>query len=341
MTAHELFPIVGVGASAGGIGAMRGFFGGLPQPFGAAVVVVTHLSPDRESLLPEVLARFTTLPVEAATDGSVVQPDHVYVMPPGMLFGIRDGRLTLTPLGPGVREVKPVDIFLTALALDRGERAVAVILSGGDGDGTIGIKSIKEHGGLTLAQAPDEDGPDTPEMPLSALRTGYVDYNVLEAAKRGDMRRGREVQQLDLAYPTSSLAFEAPERHRGILAGDRAPDAPLTGAAGQGVRVFDLLKGPHWTLIGFMTDRATPAPRHGLHIHRVSSHGALIDTHGYFRKAYGIGEGAWVLVRPDGYIGAIVAADHLDEMEGYLDQVGLTEGSSRESGRPSAAVCSK
>ncbi|MGU3422791.1 FAD-dependent oxidoreductase [Methylobacterium sp. D54C] len=181
-----------------------------------------------------------------------------------------------------------------------------------------------------LAGAPDAllNTYEEERRPIAAEMLG-LSTGLLEAAKRGDMRRGREVQQLDLAYSTSSLAFEAPARHRGILAGDRAPDAPLTGAAGQGVRVFDLLKGPHWTLIGYMTDCATPAPRHGLHIHRVSSHGDLIDTHGHFRKAYGIGEGAWVLVRPDGYIGAVVAADHLGELEGYLDQVGLTERSSR------------
>lgn len=181
-----------------------------------------------------------------------------------------------------------------------------------------------------LAGAPDTllNTYEDERRPIAAEMLG-LSTGLLEAAKRGDMRRGREVQQLDLAYPTSSLAFEAPKRHRGILAGDRAPDALLTGAAGQGVRVFDLLKGSHWTLIGFMTDHAAPAARPGLHIHRVSSHGDLIDTHGHFRKAYGVAEGAWVLVRPDGYLGAIVAADHFAELERYLDQVGLTEGSSR------------
>ncbi len=177
MTAHKPFPIIGVGSSAGGIEAMRGFFAGLPQPFGAAVVVITHLSPDRESLLPEVLARFTAMPVEVAADGATVQPDRVYVMPPGVVFSIRQGRLTLTKLKPGLREPKPIDVFLTTLALDQEEHAVAVILSGGDSDGAIGVKAIKEHGGLTLAQAPGENGPETPDMPVSALRTGYVDYH--------------------------------------------------------------------------------------------------------------------------------------------------------------------
>ncbi|RZK98110.1 MAG: chemotaxis protein CheB, partial [Methylobacterium sp.] len=152
---HDHFPIVGIGASAGGIEAMQGFFRGVPETLGAAFVIVTHLSRDHKSLLPDVLARFTPLEVETATDGAPVRPGRIYVMPGGFVMGIVDGRLTLRPLEPKVRETKPVDIFLTALALDQGERAVGVILSGGDGDGAIGIKAIKEHGGLTLAQTLD------------------------------------------------------------------------------------------------------------------------------------------------------------------------------------------
>ena len=176
-----------------------------------------------------------------------------------------------------------------------------------------------------LAGAPDAllNTYEEERRPIAAAMLG-LSTGLLEAAKRGDMRRGREVQQLDLAYPTSSLAFEAPERDGGILAGDRAPDAPLTGAAGQAVRLFDLLKGPHWTLIGYMADAAAQAPRAGLHIYHVGpARGDLIDTHGHFHTAYGIEEGAWVLVRPDGYVGAIVAADRLSELDGYLNQIGL------------------
>ena len=178
MTTQDRFPIIGIGASAGGIEAMRAFFRGLPETLNAAVVVVTHLSSERDSLLPEILSRFTAHAVETAADGVPVRPGHVYVMPPGVVLGIRDARLTATPLAPGTRETKPVDVFLTDLARDQGERAVGVILSGGDGDGAIGVKAIREHGGLTLAQVADDDGPETPDMPLSALRTGYVDFGV-------------------------------------------------------------------------------------------------------------------------------------------------------------------
>jgi two-component system CheB/CheR fusion protein len=186
LTDQDHFSIVGIGASAGGIEAMQGFFRGVPTTIKAAFVVVTHLAREHKSLLPDVLARFTPLEVEAAADGLSVRPRHVYVMPPGFVMGIAGGRLTLTPLEPKVRETKPIDIFLTALALDQGERAIGVILSGGDGDGAIGVKAIKEHGGLTLAQTADGDGPDTADMPISALRTGFVDFG--ETAERmGDL----------------------------------------------------------------------------------------------------------------------------------------------------------
>ncbi|WP_267425709.1 FAD-dependent oxidoreductase [Methylobacterium sp. GC_Met_2] len=175
-----------------------------------------------------------------------------------------------------------------------------------------------------LAGAPGAllDTYEEERRPIAAAMLG-LSTGLLEAAKRGDMRRGRIVQQLDLAYPTSSLAFEAPERHGGILAGDRAPDAPLMGVGGKAVRVFDLLKGPHWTLIGYETDRAAQAPQQGLRIHAIGARGDLIDTRGHFRDAYGLGSGDWVLVRPDGYIGAVVSAEHVADLNGYLQTVGL------------------
>ncbi len=214
--AQDHFPIVGIGASAGGIEAMRGFFRGLPKSLEAAFIVVTHLRPGRESLLPEVLARFTPLTVEAAADGVAVRPDHVYVMPPGCVIGIADGRLTLRPLGPEVRETKPIDIFLTALALDQGERAVGVILSGGDGDGAIGVKAIKERGGLTLAQTSDGYGPETADMPLSALRTGFVDFG--ETTERMGDRIAAHVASESGPAPNTRTAAAADEIDAALLA---------------------------------------------------------------------------------------------------------------------------
>ena len=158
--------------------------------------------------------------------------------------------------------------------------------------------------------------------PVAATMLGLA-TSLLDALKRGEMRRGREVHQLDIGYPESSFALEKPERHGGLLAGDRAPDAPIRGAAGQPVRLFELFKGAHWTLLGYEVQVALP-PRTGLHIHRIGRGGDLIDDGGHFRDAYAPTAGDWVLVRPDGYVGAIVASADVWALEAYLANVGLT-----------------
>ncbi|MGD0142750.1 MAG: FAD-dependent oxidoreductase [Rhizomicrobium sp.] len=159
--------------------------------------------------------------------------------------------------------------------------------------------------------------------PIAAEMLGLT-TGLLEAAKQGSMRRGREVHQLDIGYPQSSLRLEQPPRSGGVLAGDRAPDAPIRGAAGLPARLFNLFEGPHWTLLGFGVDRlGGAAPRAGLHIHAVGPHGDIADDEGHFRAAYGLTPGDWVLVRPDGYIGAIVSSANLPALESYLESVGL------------------
>lgn len=155
---------------------------------------------------------------------------------------------------------------------------------------------------------------------------------LLDAAKRGDNRRGREVHQLDIGYPESSLALEAPARERGPLAGDRAPDARLRGAAGQGTRLFELFQGPHWTLLAYRRSRTSlnsrrdlPA-RAGLRIHAIGEAGEggdYVDEHGDFRVSYALQPGDWALVRPDGYIAAIVSSSHLEALERFLSACGL------------------
>jgi len=176
-----------------------------------------------------------------------------------------------------------------------------------------------------LAGAPDTllDTYEQERRPIAAQMLGLA-TKLLEAAKRGVMRRGREVHQLDLGYPESSLALEKPERKGGLLAGDRAPDAPMRGAAGEPLRLFNLFQGTHWTLLGYEVDSASAiAPRAHLHIHRVGARGDIIDEGGHFRAAYGLTPGTWVLVRPDGYIGAIIAADEARALSGYLNRVGV------------------
>lgn len=106
-----------------------------------------------------------------------------------------------------------------------------------------------------------------------------------------------------------------------MLAGHRAPDAPIRGAGGQWRRLFDLFAGPHWTLLGYEVEGHRARPRAGLRIHTFGAHGDLIDERGHFKDAYAVSSGDWVLVRPDGYIGAVLASEELTALEGYLDEL--------------------
>ena len=172
------FPIVGVGASAGGVEALEGFFRGMPEDPGLALVIITHLSPDRESILHEIIARYTKLAVAVAVDGAEVESNCVYVLPSDAIITIRNRRLVVKKQDGSRRERKPIDIFFSALAIDLGEYAAGVVLSGGDGDGTLGAKAIKERGGLTLAQTADDYGPGHSDMPQGAIAAGVIDLAV-------------------------------------------------------------------------------------------------------------------------------------------------------------------
>ena len=171
------FPIVGVGASAGGVEALEYLFNAMPPDPGVAFVIITHVAPQRESLLPEILARDTRMPVLIAERDQEVHPNHVYVAPAGAVLDIRKGRLGVRA-GTEYRERTPIDTFFAALAEDQGEYAIGIVLSGAGSDGTLGIKAIKEHGGLTLAQAADHSGPRHASMPESAIASGLVDLAV-------------------------------------------------------------------------------------------------------------------------------------------------------------------
>ena len=165
--------IVGLGASAGGLDALQRFFCAVPADTGMAFVVVLHLDPRRESILPELLAQAARLPVQAAGDLMPVCANQVYVIPPNALLTIEGGLLRLAPplAAPGCRT--PIDCFFRALARDQGDRAVAILFSGNGKDGMLGIKAVKERGGWALAQSPETAS--HPSMPRSALAIGVVD----------------------------------------------------------------------------------------------------------------------------------------------------------------------
>lgn len=170
-------PVVGIGASAGGVEALQALFRAMPDPPPAmAFVVVTHLGADHESALPTILRECTTMPVHAARDATTVLPGHAYVLPYDAIITIAGGRLALRAQAPGMpRERQPIDVFLTSLAEDLRDLSAGIVLSGSGSDGTLGLKAIKEHAGLTIAQASDADGPRYPEMPASAIAGGAVD----------------------------------------------------------------------------------------------------------------------------------------------------------------------
>ncbi|MBN8726258.1 MAG: FAD-dependent oxidoreductase [Xanthomonadales bacterium] len=174
-----------------------------------------------------------------------------------------------------------------------------------------------------LAGAPAAllDSYEEERRPVAADVLG-LSTRLLDAARRGDNRRSREARQLDLGYRDSVLAMEAPTRSATLRAGDRAPDAPLADASsGAPVRVFELLAGPHWTLLGHATDPGAIATHPGLRVHVVGGEGGFIDAQGHFRDAWALPPGHWALVRPDGHIGAFVAADRLPALHDHLTRV--------------------
>ncbi|MBN6152675.1 FAD-dependent oxidoreductase [Xanthomonas sp. AmX2] len=168
------------------------------------------------------------------------------------------------------------------------------------------------------------DSYEAERRPVAAQVLGLA-TRLLETSASGAVRRGREMHQLDIGYPGSPLALERIARDDGVRAGDRAPDAPCRGAGGQPRRLFDLFRGPHWTLLGYHPERGAWAPpaRAGLHVHRVGPGGDIVDDAGHIRGAYGVAPGDWVLVRPDGHVGAIVAAHEAAALEAYFGAVGM------------------
>jgi len=173
-TEIDTFPIVGIGASAGGLNAFTQLLKALPIDTGMAFVLVQHLDPKHVSLLPDLIKRTTAMSVIEISDNLRVEPNHIYVMPPTYSLALLHGVLQLLPR-PVVRgKFMPIDDFLTSLAQDRQNHAIGVILSGTASDGTLGIRAIKTVGGITFAQT--EDSAEYDGMPHSAIADGHVDF---------------------------------------------------------------------------------------------------------------------------------------------------------------------
>lgn len=167
------FPVVGVGASAGGLQALTRFVEALPVDSGIAYILVQHLDPNHDSLLADLLAQHSKLPIAEARERTIIAPDQIYVIPAGLYLSVVSGALHLQePAVPhGAR--LPIDFLFKSMAADLGSRACAIVLSGTDSDGTKGIKSIRDQGGFTIAQDPTEAEYDA--MPKSAAAGACVD----------------------------------------------------------------------------------------------------------------------------------------------------------------------
>jgi two-component system, chemotaxis family, CheB/CheR fusion protein len=170
----NLFPVVGVGASAGGLDAFKQLLRSIPEDSGMAFILVQHLEPTHQSILPELLQKVTKIPVHEITHDLRVEPNNIYTIPTNKLLTANDGVLQLTPRPPKNVKNMPIDVFFTSLAEVHQSRAIGVILSGTATDGTMGLKSIKDHGGTTFAQNRQTAAFDG--MPRSAVKAEVVDY---------------------------------------------------------------------------------------------------------------------------------------------------------------------
>lgn len=167
------FPVVGIGASAGGLEAFTRLLKHLPVDTGMTFVLVQHLDPVRESVLTKLLSKATTMPVREVTNNTRVQPNQVYIIPPNTSLTIAKGILKLQPRKKTDGVHRPIDHFFHSLAEDQHERAISVILSGAASDGTLGCEVIKAEGGITFAQ---DESAKYDSMPRNATAAGCIDF---------------------------------------------------------------------------------------------------------------------------------------------------------------------
>jgi two-component system, chemotaxis family, CheB/CheR fusion protein len=169
----EKFPIICIGASAGGLEAITELLKNLPPDTGMAFIYVQHLSPDHDSILSSILSKSTKMRIREVKNLMPIEPNNFYVIPPAKEMRVLDGKLGLTPRKKDHMHNMPIDVFFTSLAEKHGDRVIGIILSGAATDGTLGMKSIKVNGGLTFAQ---DDSAKFPSMPKSAIAENAVDF---------------------------------------------------------------------------------------------------------------------------------------------------------------------
>ncbi|MCX5975408.1 MAG: PAS domain-containing protein [Coprothermobacterota bacterium] len=217
------FPIVGIGASAGGLAAFEAFFSGMPADTdpGMAFVLVQHLAPDHKSILTDLIRRYTRMQVFEVEDGMAVRPNCAYIIPPNRDMAFLNGTLQLMePSAPRGQRL-PIDFFFRSLAQDQHERAICIVLSGTGSDGTQGVRAIKSEGGMVMVQNPASTEYDG--MPRSAIGTGLVDYELPAAEMPAQL----------IAY--AAHAFSKPSGKPSIV--------PVPKAENALKKIFILLRG--------------------------------------------------------------------------------------------------
>jgi two-component system CheB/CheR fusion protein len=170
----NLFPVVGIGASAGGLESFKKFVRSIPEESGMAYILVQHLHPDHNSALPEILQRESRIPVQEIMNNMEVMPDNIYIIPANKMLVANDGILQISPRPSKDQKNMPIDVFFSSLADVHQSHAIGIVLSGSGIDGTIGLKNIKAHGGITFAQDPDSAAYDA--MPSNAIHAEVVDF---------------------------------------------------------------------------------------------------------------------------------------------------------------------
>jgi two-component system, chemotaxis family, CheB/CheR fusion protein len=215
MRARCPFPVVGIGASAGGVEALKRFFSATSPDSGMAYIVIQHLSPEHPSLMAEILGRCTSMPVLPIENGMRVESNHVYVIRPGYTLTLKDARLHLGDPVEKRGHRRPVDDFFRSLAREQKELAIAVVLSGTGSNGSAGAQAIKAAGGLCIAQDPDTA--EFPGMPQSLIHAGYADQVLPVEEIPAALRQFVEHPFLDLLAKGRTRAAQHLERHRDEL----------------------------------------------------------------------------------------------------------------------------
>jgi two-component system CheB/CheR fusion protein len=205
------FPVVAIGASAGGLEGFTALLSELPAEPGMAFLLVQHLDPDHRSLLVELLSRSSRMPVHEASDGAPLEPNTVYIIPPDAIMALVDGHIHLQRRGSVPGQFMPIDHLMRSLAEQLGNRAVGVLLSGGGTDGALGMEAIKSAGGITFAQ---DESARHQSMPRSAISHGSVDFVLPPEQIAGQLTR---IGNHSYAAPPDQAVETVPEDGDGLV----------------------------------------------------------------------------------------------------------------------------